>query len=142
METKTCITCKQSKSIDNFALRSRSTNVHRSSCKECYNNKKRANYKSNLTIRLEYKKKSQSRRREIKKWFKDIKSQYRCVKCGESHPACIDFHHLDPTTKVAEVSSMVLMTQSKEAILSEIAKCVPICSNCHRKLHYNSVDYG
>jgi 5-methylcytosine-specific restriction endonuclease McrA len=49
-----------------------------------------------------------------------------CSRCPEHHPACLDFHHLDPTGKDLSVGN---------AISSEIAKCVLLCSNCHRKLH-------
>lgn len=58
-----------------------------------------------------------------------------CLICQESEPACIDFHHLDPKTKFSGVKLMASSGYSKHRILEEVAKCVCLCSNCHRKLH-------
>lgn len=76
------------------------------------------------------------RRIELKKWFQDeIVAKSKC-KCGESHPACIDFHHKDPLEKDNKLSNLVHNLRSKERILAEVAKCEVLCSNCHRKEHY------
>lgn len=64
-----------------------------------------------------------------------------CVRCGEAHPGCLDFHHVDPSTKyksgrdgcVAELASRGV---SWKMVAAEIAKCELICSNCHRKQHW------
>ena len=57
-----------------------------------------------------------------------------CVACGENNPVCIDFHHLDPSTKVMNVSKMATLRARSEVLL-EINKCVCLCANCHRKFH-------
>lgn len=76
-------------------------------------------------------------RKRIRDWFRsEILSQYKCIQCGEDHPACLDFHHRDPTTKDKEVSRMLSLNHGKERILNEVAKCDVLCANCHRKLHY------
>ena len=55
-----------------------------------------------------------------------------CVDCGHRHSTCVmDLDHLDSTTKVAKVSSLVY-TGSKQVLLDEIAKCEVVCANCHR----------
>lgn len=72
---------------------------------------------------------------EKKKWFLDYKKTLKC-KCGESHPACIEFHHRNPKKKDDCVSNMALRGYSKKRILKEIAKCDVMCANCHAKLHY------
>ena len=59
----------------------------------------------------------------------------RPCKCGEGHPACLDFHHVSGD-KDLEISNAVREGWAWERILSEIAKCILLCSNCHRKLHY------
>jgi hypothetical protein len=56
--------------------------------------------------------------------------------CGEKHPAALDFHHTDPSTKKASVGSLNM--DSIAAINAEIAKCIVLCSNCHRKLHWTT----
>lgn len=77
------------------------------------------------------------RKNAINKWFKEIKRQLRCKKCGEDHPACLEFHHLNPSEKKINLSEAVAIKGwSKNKILDEIAKCVALCYNCHRKLHW------
>jgi hypothetical protein len=76
------------------------------------------------------------RRKKTKKWFrKKILPRKRC-RCGESNPACLDFHHKNPKTKKDKVSRLVDCAFNKNIILVEIRKCVVLCANCHRKLHY------
>jgi len=54
-----------------------------------------------------------------------------CLKCGESRPSCLDYHHRDPSMKTANVSEM-LKNGSLEKLSKEISKCDILCSNCHR----------
>jgi hypothetical protein len=68
-------------------------------------------------------------------WFIELKKTLSCQRCPESHWACLDFHHRDPSTKTRMISRMVAAAMSVEKILAEIAKCDIICANCHRKLH-------
>jgi hypothetical protein len=58
-----------------------------------------------------------------------------CMECGEGHPACLDFHHKDPTEKAFAISRGG--GRSRESFLAEIAKCDLLCANCHRKRHFN-----
>lgn len=56
-----------------------------------------------------------------------------CTRCPENHPACLDFHHLDPTIKEFSISGQ--RGCSLETLQAEIAKCIVLCANCHRKEH-------
>ena len=56
-----------------------------------------------------------------------------CKCCEETTIACLDFHHLDKNKKDLNVSKMRGYNDKK--VLAEIAKCVVLCSNCHRKVH-------
>ena len=73
---------------------------------------------------------------DLIEWFKKYKETLQCSVCGETHPACLDFHHRDPSTKKAPVGNMVHRSSSKTSILREIEKCDVLCANCHRKLHW------
>lgn len=55
-----------------------------------------------------------------------------CLFCGENIPECVDFHHVDPTTKKYLISNVARIGHSMEAIKSEIEKCVTLCANHHR----------
>ena len=76
------------------------------------------------------------RRKELAAWLLSSKTGKRCLLCEETHPACLEFHHRNSSTKFTEVSTMVQHGYSKENIENEISKCDLICSNCHRKLHW------
>lgn len=77
-----------------------------------------------------------SRKNELREWLKEIKSHLKCNKCGENHIACLEFHHTDPSSKDAVLANVVNNGWSKQRILKEIEKCEVLCSNCHRKLHW------
>lgn len=85
------------------------------------------------------KEKENKKRYEKKKllqcWFREYKKTLSCVNCEETHPACVEFHHLKEKKK--EVSTMVRSGgYAQKTIEEEIAKCIPLCANCHRKEHY------
>jgi hypothetical protein len=44
--------------------------------------------------------------------------------------------YADPSEKDVNIANAIGNGWSKKRILREIAKCLPLCSNCHRKLHY------
>lgn len=69
-------------------------------------------------------------------WFKNYKKNVVCNHCGESHIACIDFHHNEENSKEDTINGMVKRGLSISNLKKEIEKCTPLCSNCHRKLHY------
>jgi hypothetical protein len=78
-------------------------------------------------------------RRARAKWLHDYKRDVGCESCGFSHPAALDFHHLDPNEKIAEVSKMAHSLVPIEQLIDEISKCTILCANCHRILHYVEV---
>lgn len=61
----------------------------------------------------------------------------KCSVCGYDRcKDALDFHHIDSSMKlfgIAEVMSSTVVT-AKE-LQDEIAKCVVLCSNCHREHH-------
>jgi 5-methylcytosine-specific restriction endonuclease McrA len=75
------------------------------------------------------------RRGKTQQWFDEYKKGLACTKCGEDHPACIVFHHLDPAEKKGQVPYMVSRRTSLKTVLAEIQKCVVLCFNCHAKEH-------
>lgn len=73
----------------------------------------------------------------LKEWFhSEIIPTMKCSRCPEVDIACLDFHHVDPTQKESPIMAMIKALKSKEKIISEMQKCIVLCSNCHRKHHY------
>ena len=75
------------------------------------------------------------RRQEITAWFVELKEQLACSRCRESHPAILQFHHLDPRVKEISITDAVRRGWSPKRILEEAHKCEVVCANCHAKHH-------
>jgi len=58
-----------------------------------------------------------------------------CEHCGDFDVAYMDWHHTDPNAKEQSVSH-ILRSKGLMALLEETEKCICLCANCHRKLHY------
>ena len=95
-------------------------------------------YEKNKQRQAKYK---AGRDAEIRGWVRDLKSQ-GCIRCPENDPACIDFHHRDPSEKDFTISQALAYGWSIERIKSEVAKCDRLCANCHRKLHRDEKSGG
>lgn len=59
----------------------------------------------------------------------------KCERCG--YDKCItalEFHHLDPREKDFGIGSKDVL--SFEKCKKEVDKCILVCANCHREIHY------
>lgn len=76
------------------------------------------------------------RRRKVKQSLVEYKGG-KCEKCGYNKcVAALDFHHLDIDEKQFNISNKGL-TLSIEKMKKEVDKCILLCSNCHREIHFN-----
>lgn len=58
----------------------------------------------------------------------------KCQTCGYNKSfAALDFHHKSDKEQLV---SVLLNGSSKEKLLKEANKCILLCANCHRELHY------
>lgn len=71
-----------------------------------------------------------------RQWFQELKTNLKCERCSENHPAVLDFHHENPKKKDFNLGRAVRNGIGRDRIMAEIAKCTCLCSNCHRKLHW------
>ena len=90
-------------------------------------------YKNNKETEKNY---IYKRRKEIREWFKNYKLSLKCVRCGESFPECLDFHHKGKKDNLVTV--LVNRGCSIEKIKEEMSKCEILCANCHRKEHFKN----
>ena len=59
----------------------------------------------------------------------------KCMICG--YNKCIDaleFHHKDPTKKEFKIGSGNTMSWKEYRL--EVQKCLLVCSNCHKEIHF------
>ena len=63
----------------------------------------------------------------------------KCSKCGYAkNVAALAFHHVNG--KDFQIDVRALSNRKIEPILSEIAKCVLVCHNCHAETHNPGLD--
>jgi hypothetical protein len=122
--------CKQSLSIEAFKQNKKRSDGLQSQCTTCHKEYRRQHY---LRNKQKYLDKSEARRKEFLTWWKKYKAQFKCSRCPENHPACIQFHHLhDKELGIATLTA----NHSKAKLLKELKKCIPLCANCHFKEHW------
>lgn len=135
MKTKKCPECQRNLLLGKFHVRVRNGKESPCSyCKECNKDRLKKHYNNNLQY---YKDRKRRYRNERRRWFEELKSTLQCNRCDERHIVCLEFHHIDPTAKEYNVGSMVNSIKPIQRIEDEIAKCEVLCSNCHRKEHYD-----
>ena len=78
--------------------------------------------------------------REARKYAWKIKNSQGCSDCIETDPACLVFHHIDPSKKRASIHK--LYKYGLGAVKKEIKKCKLLCANCHMKFHYYEAKDG
>jgi len=64
----------------------------------------------------------------------------KCQRCN--YDKCInalEFHHIDKDEK-EEIPSYIIMRWSWKRAVEELKKCILLCSNCHREIHYQPRD--
>ena len=66
-----------------------------------------------------------------------ISYQFTCLACDNLDPTVVEWHHIDEATKSFGIANG--MSKSHDAWWDELLKCVPLCANCHRKLHMNQL---
>lgn len=75
---------------------------------------------------------------EFRKHLKEKLVKYKggkCEICG--YDKCItalEFHHINPNEKEFGIGSMKVL--SFEKCKKEVDKCILVCANCHREIHY------
>lgn len=82
------------------------------------------------------------RRARHRRWLNEYKNSRGCKQCGVDDPAVLDFHHTDPETKRMGISEMVTYGYGKTELRSEIETCEILCTNCHRKEHFEVPETG
>lgn len=131
MNKKKCASCSCEKDLQDFNKRASAPDGLQFSCRVCTKLQYRKHYVTNkATIHTRV----AIRKRSIKKRLDEYKSTLACVKCGEDTPVCLDFHHVDDNKEFG-ISKSANEGISWNKIITEIDKCVVLCSNCHRKVH-------
>jgi hypothetical protein len=129
--SKICTICKQPLPLVRFARKKGGRSGRTSECKSCHKVYRDAHYAANKQAYID---RALAVKRSNLAWLDQYKSERGCARCPERHPGCLDFHH--EGDKEIGIAQAALLGWSVERILKEIAKCIILCANCHRKQHF------
>ena len=100
-------------------------------------------YHEHKEERLAYNRKTRQRRLELARnrriekrdKIRKIKAEAGCLRCKETDPVVLTFHHRDPSTKLFSISNDGRNGSRPWTIVkAEIAKCDVVCANCHLRI--------
>ena len=63
---------------------------------------------------------------------RELLREFPCRACGIDEPDVIQWHHVNPEDKLYEVTRGGV---AEEKFWDEVLKCIPVCTNCHKKIH-------
>ena len=98
-------------------------------CKPCKIAERIRYYKDNKPAHAKYR--SGQREKRLKRFF-DFAKRLACRDCGLVDPIVLEFDHVRGK-KIASVGDLVSGWCSWEKVVREVAKCDPVCANCHRR---------
>ena len=133
---KQCKICQQLKPLDLYRKDKSRTDGLSAYCKPCIKARDAQHYKN--TYAVKYREKFKERGIIGYELITAAKSK-GCYFCSEAEPVCIEFHHTDPKSKDFDVANS--RARSLAVLQKEIDKCIPVCSNCHKKLHAGILNY-
>lgn len=131
MENKKCNKCQEIKTLSEFNKGKNKKDGYQSYCRECNKIKLKTHYQNNKDY---YSDKKKVRVDDVRNLIKDIKAKSKCARCPEDDAACLDFHH--EGNKDFNIGEAIVNGYSIGRVKEKIDKCIILCSNCHRKLHY------
>lgn len=106
---------------------------HRQYCRDYYKNNR--DKFTSKAYKAKHAASCKARTKALQQVIDDLKKT-GCISCGESHPACLDFHHKKRAGKEISIAVAAHRRWSLKRLMAEVAKCEILCANCHRKLHW------
>ena len=126
---KTCLNCNTTKPLTDFYKQARSSDGFQRYCKKCANIFSAKSESKSVDKYYVIRKNAKRKFADEVRHFKVSKG---CAHCGENHPAVLELHHLDPKVKDFNPSD----ASGRKLFYEEADKCIVLCANCHRKVHY------
>jgi hypothetical protein len=137
--TKKCCKCQAEKDISEYHKCKSNKDGLQKRCKTCNKHGMLNSYHNNPDVKAAVQARATALIDKMRHFIDSTKSEYGCFLCPEKDGCCLDFHHFDANSKNATIAHLVT-AKSKKRLLSEIKKCVIICSNCHRKVHAGKLE--
>lgn len=98
--------------------------------------KREASRRHYVNNKEKVKAKVQAYKNKKKEEWWEYKKTLSCTRCGASHPAIIDFHHVDRNDPDKHKVHQLFQSGKYKKAYEEIKKCLILCANCHRIHHW------
>lgn len=132
--TKGCRKCGLQKELYSFHKKADNRDGFSNVCKSCHKEIMHQHYLVATNSGV-----ADMRRKKYLSITKKIISDFKtsgCVVCGETTPVCLDAHHRNPNEKDTYFADGICSAHvGPKRLKLELAKCICVCSNCHRKIH-------
>lgn len=138
-----CNACKKEKPESAFPFKYKSEGIRNTKCKICQRAYDRIWYCKNREEQIKrVNAKTKVNKKRADEFIYDYLQDHPCVECGEKDILVLTFHHLEPSKKRIELSTMRSMGYSLGALQKEVKKCDVLCFNCHAKKHRKDTRLG
>lgn len=127
---KLCNKCNEVLPIQMFGKRGKYLQPY---CKPCNKHYQQEHYQKH---KQRYIAEAEQRRLNYNRKAHNFLMEYAkdgCSVCGETDYRCLEFDHVDQSTKIESISYMVGQQYPLRKIKEELNKCRVLCANCHRK---------
>lgn len=105
-------------------------------CKPCYSAKWQIQHGGYTTMY------GRGRRKKADKWFEEFKLSLGCMICGYNKcPRALSFHHVlsEKDKTLLNSSTGRWLYEANDKLWEEFYRCMLLCENCHREIHYKEV---
>jgi len=86
-----------------------------------------------------YRATKQKLQEKYRQWLIDYKKNNKCSKCGITDHRVLEFHHLNNKNKEFSISDGLFNKRyGLKRVKKEIEKCIIVCGNCHKIIHYKN----
>lgn len=130
---KICTKCNKEKEDINFSFKNKLKGTLQSQCKSCVKERDKNSYSTNER-KLSIRKAAKNSQKKLREHIDNIRKNGSCSNCKEDRWYVLDFHHT--RDKIYSIANSLKRCISINKLQEELDKCILLCSNCHRELHY------
>ena len=132
---KICSTCSTPKEETEFFFKNKLKGTLHAQCKDCKRELDRKAYNANSHNRKEKIRTTATKSfKFLKSFIQRVKKFSQCSKCGDKRWYVLDFHHIKG--KDYNIGQLINRGPNIKKVKNELRKCIVLCSNCHREVHY------
>lgn len=136
--SKICSKCGVDKLLADYYVKDTKSNRLHAQCKKCYKEHRKTFYMEHYAKYGDlYRQRAQLRRERLRHEFRVNMLKYlrtsECVVCRENDIRVLEFDHIDPGTKLFNISQAVKLGRNWSEVETEMKKCRVLCANCHKK---------